>query len=170
MPLDDGFNLMKNKYGEKLFDNGSILVMGIDDGLRKFISIESKDIFSAEKAFDIFYGVYSKISTEKLEPLMNITSFYEPRMNSNSDKFGWRILIFLREKHRPSHYFREDESRILLSPAAVDFGGVCILPLEKDFEKITQENIIEIFREVSIGKEQFEYIKADLNKSLQTAF
>jgi len=166
MPIDDGFHSLKNEYGEILIDNDSLIVTGIDDGLRKFISIETKEISLAEKVFDIFYNFYSRVSNEKTEPMMNIIAFYEPRENQDSEEYGWRILIFLREKHRPSHFFREGENRILLSPAAVDFGGVCILPLEKDFEKITKEDIFEIFREVSLGKEQFEYVKADLKKSL----
>ncbi len=170
MPVDDGFHSLKNEYGEILIENDSLVVTGIDDGLRKFISIEAKEISSAEKVFDIFYNFYSRLSRQsrvKPEPMLNIISFYEPRQAEGKGEFGWRILIFLREKHRPSHYFREGENRILLSPAAVDFGGVCILPLERDFKKITKEDIFEIFREVSIGKEQFEYVKADLKKSLE---
>jgi len=167
MPLDDGFHSLKNEYGEILVDNDSIVVAGIDDGLRKFISIETKEISLAEKVFDIFYSFYSRVSDGKTEPMMNIICFYEPGQAQDSENYGWRTLIFLREKHRPSHYFREGENRILLSPAAVDFGGVCILPLEKDFEKITKEDITGIFREVSIGKEQFEYVKAELKKNLK---
>jgi hypothetical protein len=170
MPIDDHFYSLEDGYGEKLFENGSLVIKGIDDGLRKFISIEAKEISLAEKVFGIFYNFYSRLSTDKPEPMMNIISFYEPRQGQGSEKYGWRVLIFLREKHRPSHYFRKGDDRILLSPAAVDFGGVCIFPLEKDFERITKEDIAEIFREVSIGKEQFEYIKADLKKSLTANF
>ena len=167
MPLDDEFHSIKNEYGEIITENDSLTVSGIDDGLRRFISIETPDISSAEKVFDNFYTSYFKVSGEEAEPMMNILSFYEPAKPESEDKFGWRVLIFLRKKHRPSHYFREGEERILLSPAAVDFGGVCILPFEKDFNKIKKEDLTEIFHEVSLGKEQFEYIKADLKKSLK---
>jgi hypothetical protein len=170
MPIDDDFNSLKNNYCEILVNNDSIVVAGIDDGLRKFVSIETKEISPAVNAFDLFYNFYSKISDEKTEPMMNLISFYEPGQPGDKSGYGWRILIFLREKHRPSHYFREDENKILLSPAAVDLGGVCILPLEKDFEKITKEDVSEIFREISISKEQFEYVKADLKKSLTNNF
>ena len=91
---------------------------------------------------------------------MNVLSFYEVDN-------GWRILIFLRAKHRPSHFFREGNERILISPAAVDLGGICILPLEEDFEKITKENIEGIFKEISPGKELFEFIKAELKRALK---
>ena len=48
----------------------------------------------------------------------------------------------------------------------MDLGGVCITPLEEDFNKITAEKIAEIFKEVEISKEYFEYIKASLKKKL----
>ncbi len=60
--------------------------------------------------------------------MMNIISNYE-------QKSGWRVIIFLREKHRPSHYFAKEENQLLISPASVDLGGVLITPRQKDFEK-----------------------------------
>lgn len=95
--------------------------------------------------------------------MMNILSLYY-------DSSGWRVIIFLREKHRPSHYYAEGDDRILLSPASVDIGGVCITPLEEDFNKITSDKIVEIFKEVEISKEYFEYIKASLKKELNMSF
>jgi hypothetical protein len=89
---------------------------------------------------------------------MNIVSLFE-------DGEGWRVLVFLRSKHRPSCYYEEGEKNILLSPAAVDLGGVCITPLEKDFNKMNKKLISEILREVSINKEYFEFVKAKLKKS-----
>ncbi len=160
LPIYDEFHSLKNEYGKVLSETDALKVTGIDDGLRKVISIETSKVTAAEKVFDLFYNIYSKISENKTEPLLNILSFYEK-------EYGWRILIFLREKHRPSYYFKEGRDKILLSPAAVDLGGICILPLEEDFEKITKGNIEDSFREVSLGKEQFEFVKAELKKSLK---
>ena len=39
----------------------------------------------------------------------------------------------------------------MLSPGAVDMGGVLIIPLEKDFEKITKEDVSTVFREVRLN-------------------
>jgi hypothetical protein len=166
MPMDNEFHSLKNEYGEIIFQNDSIAVTGIDDGLRRFIAIETSDLPLAGKIFDLFYGFYSNVSVTGAEPMMNILSQYDSVESEAGEEYGWKILIFLRKKHRPSHYFREGADKILLSPAAVDFGGVCILPFEEDFNKIRKEDIREIFREVSIGKEQFEYIKADMKKKL----
>ena len=159
MPFESEFDGLKNKYGEEIFSGRTLNVFGADDGLRRFISIEGKSFEDVSSAFDIFYGLYDSLISSGEEPMMNILSSY-------GEDTGWRVVIFLREKHRPSHYFAGGDDRILLSPASVDIGGVCITPLEEDFNKITSGKIVEIFKEVEIGKEYFEYIKASLKKEL----
>lgn len=159
MPVDNEFHSIKNEYGEIFFENEIITVAGIDDNLRRFISIETNNKESAEDTFKLFFNVYKKIVSEDEEPMMNILSFYE-------EEYGWRIIIFLRSKHRPSHYFKDGEEKLVLSPAAVDLGGVCITPLEKDFERINKDLITEIFKEVSLAKEQFEFIKSSIKTEL----
>jgi len=47
----------------------------------------------------------------------------------------------------------------LLSAASIDLGGVCITPLEKDFERMTKEKLTEILAEVSLNKSTFSFIK-----------
>ena len=159
MPIDSEFNSSKNKYGKILFNENGHTVTGVDDGLRRFISFEGKDYTMLVHLFNGFYEVYNSLNKSEDEPMMNILSFYE-------NETGWRVIIFLRDKHRPSHYFAAGEDNILLSPAAVDIGGVCITPLEKDFKKITKEMITAIFQEVAVEREEFEFIKSGLMKKL----
>ena len=90
---------------------------------------------------------------------MNIISAYE-------EEFGWRVIVFLRDKHRSSHYFAKGDNKILLSAASVDLGGVCITPLEKDFDKMTKEKLTEILTEVSLNKNSFELIKQKFDKAI----
>ncbi len=68
----------------------------------------------------------------------------------------WRVILFPRSKHRPDSYFREGEDRILISPAAVDCGGLVITPLEKDFRDVDATTIEGIFREVSLSRHDVE--------------
>jgi ribosomal protein S18 acetylase RimI-like enzyme len=81
----------------------------------------------------------------------NLSTSYEPKMNilCSYQEELWRIIIFPRYKHRPDVYFREGDSRVLVSPAAVDIGGLIITPLEKDFFRIDAKLIEDIFTEVS---------------------
>jgi len=107
------------------------------------------------KTFNLIYDLYSNVSKSHVEPMMNILSSYE-------EGSGWRIIIFFRKKHRPDAYFAEDDSNILVSPASIDLGGVFIVPLEKDFNKIDKDSVKQIYREVAMGKEAFEYLKTKL--------
>lgn len=99
------------------------------------------------------------------EPMVNILCWFEP--SESKDKAGvFTTLIFLRDKHRPSHYFAEGDNNILLSPASVDLGGVLITPLEKDFMKIGEREIREIFEEICTGREELPVIADKIKKAL----
>ena len=149
MPIDDEFHLLKNEYGKAIYEDDDLSFYTIDDGLRKFISIESIDKDLIADAFSKFYKTYSELMNEKQEPMINIVSFYEK-------EYGWRVIIFLRAKHRPAVFFADDEDKMLVSPAAIDLGGVCVFPREEDFNRITKEMIRDIFKEVFVDKEVFE--------------
>ena len=82
------------------------------------------------------------------------------------EALGWQVILFLRAKHRPSHYFLEGEKQIIFSPAAIDLGGVCIIPVENDFHKIDKELLISIFKEVALSANDFETLKVKLKKNI----
>lgn len=160
MPIDDEFQLIKNEYGDEIFENDDLSVFAVDDGLRKFISIESLDKDLIVKTFDKFYKSYSELMNEEQEPLMNLAGFYE-------SEFGWRVIIFLRAKHRPAVFFAEDESKMLVSPASIDLGGVCVFPREEDFNRITKEQLADIFKEVFVDETLFKVVLRNLKNSLK---
>ncbi|MCH8035253.1 MAG: DUF4922 domain-containing protein [Bacteroidetes bacterium] len=157
MPIENDFHSIKNEFGETVIDNEQLTLTVVNDGLRRFISLESNDDKMLLKAFNNFYDIYSGLNSNNGEPMMNLICNYDK-------EYGWRVIIFLRSKHRPSHYYLERENRIMLSPAAIDLGGVCITPVEKDFEKINKKIIKEIFDEVSLNKNSFVHITSALKK------
>lgn len=157
MPIDDEADLIANEFGEIIIDTEDIVALAVDDGLRKFLLFESfkKDLLI--ELFNKFYKLYSELMNDNQEPLLNIISFYD-------DEFGWRVIIFLRAKHRSHHYFEEGEKQILVSPASIDLGGVCIFPKEEDFNKVNDQLIKEIFSEVFIDKSVLnQLVKSKLN-------
>ena len=104
MPIDDEFHQIKNEYGKEIFEDDDLSFYAIDDGLRKFISIESGDKKLVVKTFNKFYKTYSELMKEDQEPLMNLVCFYE-------EEYGWRVIIFLRAKHRPAVFFAEGDDK-----------------------------------------------------------
>ncbi|MDP1995054.1 MAG: DUF4922 domain-containing protein, partial [Ignavibacteria bacterium] len=163
MTIDHEYELLREKIGEKLLESVSLSVYSLDDNLRKMISIEGGTKSEVEKAFQVFYSSYKDVTEQTEEPMMNIIGTYQ--------KGKWQIIIFLRKKHRPDLFFEEDEAKkILLSPAAVDIGGVCILPREEDFEKLTTEKLHDIFSEVFIDVSLFRKFKIKLKNDLGNIF
>ncbi len=154
LPINTDYEGLKNEYGEELIKN-NVSVCAINDGIRRMLSLESMSAQILTKTFNKIYNSYLLIAKSHVEPMMNVISTYE-------EESGWRVIIFFRKKHRPDVYFKEGENNILVSPASIDLGGVLITPLEKDFRKIDKDIITQIFREVVVGKEEFEYLKLKL--------
>ena len=88
----------------------------------------------------------------------------EPRMNIICWRQSWNagredeivILIFPRKKHRPACYGQTGEHQLLVSPGALDMGGLFITPREKDFRAITAELATDILREVTLSEEELK--------------
>ncbi|MCK3683420.1 DUF4922 domain-containing protein [Maribellus sp. YY47] len=146
MPIEDELEKLKNGASQKLNYLKSD-VWAVKDGLRNFLLLESAEKDVLEKDFQ---KIYENLEAAEEEPMMNILAFYEGGK--------WKVIVFPRAIHRPAQYFAEGEGNILISPASVDMGGVLITPLEKDFDKITQEDISDIFKQVLYSKSAFNQL------------
>ena len=70
----------------------------------------------------------------------------------------WRVVLFPRRKHRPDVYFKEDDERVLVSPATIDIGGLVVAPVERDFNGVDGQTIQSIYNEVMLDQETVEEI------------
>lgn len=61
----------------------------------------------------------------------------------------WVFTIFPRITHRPRQFFSEGKDRLMMSPGAIDMTGHLIAAREEDFDKITKEVIVDIFKQIS---------------------
>ena len=68
---------------------------------------------------------------------------------------NWRVIVLPRAKHRPSFYSADGEAKIVLSPGTVDIGGVCILPVERDFKNLREHHLEQMLKEVMLPPEPF---------------
>lgn len=159
MPIDYEYDAMITGAGEKLVDIDGLLVFAVGKPLRKFIAIEGDEPSAISRVFKEVYEAASELSGSQEEPMMNILSSY--------DDGEWRVLIFPRKKHRPSFFFEEGEGKILISPAAVDLGGVVITPVEKDFHRVDEGVLETLFREVCLPTGEFNRLAEILAGRLQ---
>jgi len=104
--------------------------------------------------FYVFLEKFAGIQHDLIEPMLNI-------LIDHSDN-TWTIHIIPRKKHRPSQFYAEGESRLMISPAAVDLGGVMITPREEDFEKITRADVEDIFAQVCFNDNEITDLIKDI--------
>jgi SpoIID/LytB domain protein len=108
------------------------------------------------KALPIFEG--------ETEPRMNVICWRQAGDESRSDEII--TLIFPRKKHRPDCYSlpssgdgaesQQNDGQMLISPGALDMGGLFITPREEDFHKLTPEWAVEILKEVTMTEEELK--------------
>jgi len=134
-------------------------VFGINDGLRKIILIKSKDERFITNVFETLYSSFQKSTNSQNEPMINMISSFD-------ENNGWQIYIFLRKAHRPKCYYEREEKKLMISPAVIDLSGTLILPAKEDFQKINKNDVRNIFNDVVIGKELFDYLKAHIKKTI----
>lgn len=154
MPIEKDW---RGQVGGKVVDYGKAALLYLNDSPRNTLVIEAKKKEDAEKIFSLVYRSLPVKPGEE-EPMMNVLALYETDC--------WIVFIFPREKHRPACYTAEGESNLLSSPASVDLGGVFITPVEKDFLKITAEDIAQILSEVCISPIDFQQIKRRIKEQL----
>lgn len=108
----------------------------------------------------LFETIYKSLSAQPTpdEPMMNVLAWTE--------NGKWIVVVLPRKKHRPDCFFAEGEQQLTISPASVDLGGVFITPLEKDFNKITSEDITRILHEVCLDQASEEKIDNRLKELL----
>jgi hypothetical protein len=91
----------------------------------------------------------------KAEPLLNLALFKEGG--------EWVAYLFPRGKHRPQAFHTGE---LTVSPASIDLCGIFVVPLERDFERITGDAIAAIFREVTLPGGQFRQLATKLESEL----
>ncbi len=149
MPIENELNKIISDKGELLYEDANSAVYGISGYLRNFFLINADKKDSAILQFENLQTAIKDIFVTSDEPMMNIIVLFDET---------WKVLVFPRAKHRPAQYFLEGTDRLLISPAAVDFGGQLISPREEDFNKISKDDIKNIFTQTSISESVFDNI------------
>ncbi len=145
MPLERELSELEKNHSKTLIQTSTLKIFAVENFLRRMIVIVSSEKNLLEKSFGQMYNLPDPKNHE--EPMMNVLCKYSENQ--------WFVIIFPREKQRPSHYFREDKKQLLVSPASVEMGGILILPHEDDFLKITKTEVAEIYNEVTMNQKKF---------------
>jgi len=100
------------------------------------------------------------------EPRINIVSWRRSGTGGRPDELI--SLIFPRKKHRPDCYYAEGDEQIMVSPGALDMGGLIITPREEDFHKLTPERATAILQEVTMTEEELQPVIESISNTVAT--
>ncbi len=155
VPLERDWHTYYNKYKEQVIsitDEKGIFV--IRNYVCPVFAIITRSVDASETLFNILYDSLPMHEGEP-EPMMNIMAWAFVGVDGQR----WiNSLVIPRSKHRPDCYFAEGDSQILVSPGAIDMGGLLILPREKDFRDVTTAQIEGVLKEVGLSDEELEII------------
>ena len=142
-------------------DVNSLIAQGADETLEYVASIQDARLYHYNKfttgvfvlraetvksAAKLFYRLLDCADTPEgeKEPLFNLFSYWKDG--------EFRSVVVFRSRHRSHHYFSEGPDHLTMSPGCADMGGVFIVPVEAEFEKMTDALLNEMVEEVSIAK------------------
>ncbi|MBP1747463.1 MAG: putative cytosolic protein [Deltaproteobacteria bacterium] len=140
LPIERELDLM-DKFSVLHITNHITISSGQGLG-REIILIEGSRPGDVCAAFRESIHVLRTDASHREEPMINVISHY----NNNN----FRLVIFPRRAHRPAAFYREDDHRIMVSPAVMEMGGIIVTPSETDFNRLDALAIESIYREVSV--------------------
>lgn len=147
MPIEGQLARLRAEHGRAIDAGAGVTAHAVEGGARRFVVFTATDGAAAAVAVDRYMVRLGAITDEADEPMVNIIAWY--------DDERWTVLVFPRAKHRPSFFFAEGDERLLISPAAVDLGGVSITPVDADFHKVRHEHLATMYQEVLLSKSEF---------------
>jgi ATP adenylyltransferase/5',5'''-P-1,P-4-tetraphosphate phosphorylase II len=144
LPVETDFS--ERKFAVLISKKSGVELWHWTNYLRGIMTLKGTDKAKLIQVFNHFFQRFSDFQPDKPEPMLNILAYYYPD--------GWVIHLIPRKIHRPDQFFLEGEDQILLSPASVDLGGVIITPREEDFNKISELDVADIFRQVCFDENE----------------
>ena len=148
LPLQQAWQRLSRNLVEVVKDDDNGIFLVADYPAAAFV-IRSHNQSVGERLFRRLYDALPP-ADDDTEPMMNV--------------IVWRVddvllsVVLPRRKHRPACYTAEGDAQYIISPGAVDMGGLIITPREQDFRRVTPELILDIYRELSLTSEQMQQV------------
>lgn len=97
-------------------------------------------------------ALLSAVTGRAPEPWCNVAAFHDRAT-------GFKVVLFPRSKHRPDAFHTGE---LAVSPAAIDLSGILVAPFQRDFERLSGEDVAAVYREVTLPEDQFRDVVARL--------
>lgn len=100
------------------------------------------------------------------EPDFNLLAWRQAGANTSQSEHIVNV-VFPRRKHRPDCYFAEGRAHCLVSPGAIDMGGLLVTPRREDFDRMTPRMAENILREVTITESELAAVTRKLHTAVR---
>ncbi len=140
LPIERDYLYMSTAHSILMGQETTLALM--KDKLRGTFMISSSSASGVATTFEKLLESFKQSSlyvNPGEEPMMNIIAFYKDNR--------YTLFVFFRRAHRPSCYYQSDNP-MLISPGAVDMGGVFVMPKAKDFDRIDANILRSVLSEV----------------------
>ncbi|HOJ52711.1 MAG TPA: DUF4922 domain-containing protein [Syntrophales bacterium] len=117
---------------------------------RRYFYLRGKDERKVASHIGKLISAWQEVSGEEGEPMLNLIASF--------DDGNWHVYLFPRLAHRPQRFFLEGEARLIVTPGAVEMGGVLVTVYEEDFFRLDGKMIEEIMGDVLAGEKTLERI------------
>jgi hypothetical protein len=122
---------------------------------RNVLLFRGRDRSALIDRIELAIALLVETTGKRAEPLVNIAVFHE--------RGEWVTYLFPRAKHRPEVFHTGE---LTVSPASIDLCGIFVVPLARDFERISGDTIAAIFREITLPEDQFQEVAKRLESEL----
>ena len=157
LPLQNSWQRLSRNLSEVIKTDDDNGIWQVVDYPSAAFVIKTNNMQTAERLFRRLYDTLKlPLLSGSPEPMMNIIMW-----SAGDQMFS---VVLPRRKHRPDCYTAEDDAQFVISPGAVDMGGLIITPREEDFRKLTAEQMIAIYQEISLTPDQVQRVVEHLQK------
>jgi len=149
LPLQSSWQRLSRNLAEVTKNDDDEGIWQVTDYPAAALVIRSHTVEKGEQLFKRLYKCLPP-AADDTEPMMNVIAW-----NSGDELL---TVVLPRRKHRPDCYTAEGDGQYIISPGAVDMGGLIITPREEDFRRLTPEVVKGIYQEVSLTDEQMQEV------------
>ncbi len=144
LPLQQAWQRLSRNLLEVVKDDDDNGIWQVVDYVASAFVIRSQKREIGKRLFRRLYDSLPP-SPDDTEPMMNVIMWHTGEETLS--------VILPRRKHRPDCYTASGDAQYIISPGAVDMGGLIVTPREEDFRRVTPEVISAIFHEISLSAE-----------------
>ncbi len=131
----------------RIVKSDRILIAAPPGFSRRFLVLESDRSDVLASWFHRILEALAEVEGLAEEPMINLVMGY--------GESRWRMVLFPRASHRPQCYYAHRNSRLLISPGAIDMAGVFVIPRKKDYHRVSAEILNHIYQEVTPSEDRF---------------